>query len=414
MAAESLSAVSGLPPAPAAPPAGPAGRPVINAVGLTKVFRDFWGRPKAAAVNGIDFAVHPGEVLGFLGPNGSGKSTTVKLLLGLLYPTAGGLSVFGQVPTDVQTKKRIGYLPEETYLYKYLTAAETLDFFGALFNLPPDVRRTRTRQLLEQVGLTHAAHRPVGEFSKGMARRIGLAQALVNDPDLVILDEPTSGLDPIGCMEVKEIIRLLARRKKTVILCSHLLADVEDVCDTVLIMYGGRIRARGPLKALLTVEDKTRIIAPALTPATLARVMAILNEAAPAGSVSVDQPTVNLEDFFLDVVQKARAETIETAGVVAGGKIADFLAAGETAKSGLERLAELAHAPAAEPPAPVPVAPPPAPADVAKLKGLAQSEPPAPPPAPTAPPAPAAAAELTAAEKAERNRRLQELLGKKS
>ena len=186
------------------------------------------------------------------------------------------------------------------------------------------------------------------------------------------------------------------------------------MCDTVLIMYGGRIRARGPLKALLTVEDKTRIIAPALTPATLARVMAILNEAAPAGSVSVDQPTVNLEDFFLDVVQKARAETIETAGVVAGGKIADFLAAGETAKSGLERLAELAHAPAAEPPAPVPVAPPPAPADVAKLKGLAQSEPPAPPPAPTAPPAPAAAAELTAAEKAERNRRLQELLGKKS
>ena len=195
---------------------------VVEAAGLTKVFKDFWGRPKAHAVNGIDFTVKQGQVFGFLGPNGSGKSTTIKMILGLLYPTRGSLKVFGKDPQDVEIKSRIGYLPEETYLYKYLTAFETLEFFGALFGQPPEMRHERSKQLLEMVGLAHAYNRPVGEFSKGMARRIGLAQALVNDPDLVILDEPTSGLDPIGCREVKDIIRILASRGKTIILCSHL------------------------------------------------------------------------------------------------------------------------------------------------------------------------------------------------
>ena len=172
---------------------------VVSAVGLSKVFKNFWNKPKAKAVNDIDFEVRRGEVFALLGPNGSGKSTTVKMLLGLLYPTAGRLSVLGRSPRAVESKRQIGYLPEETHLYKHLTAFETLDFFGALFGLSAEERKNRADQLLEMVGLSHARNRAVGEFSKGMARRIGLAQAMINDPEFLILDEPTSGLDPIGC-----------------------------------------------------------------------------------------------------------------------------------------------------------------------------------------------------------------------
>src|SRR5437764_5175398 len=201
----------------------PAGRipspPTENVVvvrGLTKVFKDFWGRPKAKAVDNVDFEVRPGEVFGLLGPNGSGKSTTVKMLLGLLYPTKGHIEVFGHSPRHVATKSRIGYLPEESYLYRYLSSHETLDFFGKLFTLSDEQRQQRSEQLLEMVGLTQTRTRAVGEFSKGMQRRIGLAQALINDPDLIILDEPTAGLDPIGCREVKDLIIALARRGKAV------------------------------------------------------------------------------------------------------------------------------------------------------------------------------------------------------
>lgn len=375
----------------------------IEAVGLRKVFRDFWGRPKAAAVNGIDFSVRQGEVLGFLGPNGSGKSTTVKMLMGLLYPTSGSLRVFGRSATHVHTKMRIGYLPEETYLYKYLTAAETLDFFGSLFQLPADVRRSRARQLLDQVGLSKSAQRPVGEFSKGMARRIGLAQALINDPDLVILDEPTSGLDPIGCREVKDIIKLLAQRHKTVILCSHLLADVEDVCDSVMIMYGGKIRARGNLRELLTEGDKTRIVTPALTPEMVARIMTVLNESLPPGSCQVDAPTMSLEDFFLDVVRQARSESVATAGAEAEGKIAAFLRGEAEPKSGEALLAALS-APEAAPAPAVPAPAPPPRVDEKRLEALSQEEEPkaAPPPAPVR--------EQTPEEKAAAAKRIQDIL----
>src|ERR1043165_5348708 len=177
---------------------------VVSVQGLTKVFKDFWNRPKARAVDAVDFEVRRGEVFGLLGPNGSGKSTTVKMLLGLLYPTKGHIEVFGQSPRHVATKARIGYLPEESYLYRYLDSRETLEFFGNLFTLPKQDREQRAEQLLEMVGLTGVRTRAVGEYSKGMQRRIGLAQALINDPDLVILDEPTAGLDPIGCREVKD------------------------------------------------------------------------------------------------------------------------------------------------------------------------------------------------------------------
>ena len=300
---------------------------VVEAVGLTKIFKDFWNRPKARAVNGLDLSIKKGEVFGLLGPNGSGKSTTIKMILGLLYPTRGELRVFGQDPQRVSIKSRIGYLPEETYLYKYLTAFETLDFYGALFGLDADQRRERASQLLEMVGLAHAVDRPVGEFSKGMARRIGLAQALINDPDLVILDEPTSGLDPIGCREVKDVIRLLASRGKTVILCSHLLADVQDVCQRVVVLYGGQIRAQGLLSDILREEDKTQIITPRLSEKTVAELKDFLAAHGVGGldRVSVDHPGRDLEDFFLEVVRQATEQKVSTAGAHAPGAMPGYL-----------------------------------------------------------------------------------------
>lgn len=306
---------------------------IVSAVGLAKEFKDFWGRPKAKAVNDIDFEVRQGEVLGLLGPNGSGKSTTVKMLLGLLYPSAGRLTVFGKSPRDVETKRLLGYLPEESYLYKHLTAMETLDFFGALFNLSAAERKSRSAQLLEMVGLAHAKYRQVGEFSKGMARRIGLAQAMVNDPSLLILDEPTSGLDPIGCKEVKDLIKLLKKRGKTVIVTSHLLSDVEDVCDRVVILYGGKIRATGTLNELLTIKSSTRIVAPQLPPQATERLLALLREELKGESFVVDSPRMTLEDFFLDVVDKAKSESLETSGATSGGHIAEYLSGGAAQES---------------------------------------------------------------------------------
>ena len=308
--------------------------PVVSAVGLTKVFRDFWNRPKARSVNDIDFEVHQGEVLGLLGPNGSGKSTTVKMILGLLYPSAGKLSVMGKSPRAVETKREIGYLPEESYLYKYLTAEETLDFFGSLFNLSKAERRSRIDQLLDMVGMAHARHRRVGEFSKGMARRIGLAQAMINDPSFLILDEPTSGLDPIGCKEVKDLILMLKKRGKTVLVTSHLLSDVEDICDRVIILYGGKIRATGTLNELLTVKNENRIVTPELSPAATEKILKILRTELKDESFTFDHPRRSLEDFFLNVIEQAKAADVETAGVVSGGKIADYLSAHDEDETG--------------------------------------------------------------------------------
>ncbi|MBO4490768.1 MAG: ABC transporter ATP-binding protein [Lentisphaeria bacterium] len=343
--------------------------PVVSAVGLLKIFRDFWNRPKAKAVNDIDFEVREGEVLGLLGPNGSGKSTTVKMLLGLLYPTGGRLTVFGKSPRDVSIKKRIGYLPEETYLYKYLTAFETLDFFASLFNLSKADRTKRCEQLLDMVGLAHARNRPVGEFSKGMARRIGLAQAMINDPALLILDEPTSGLDPLGCREVKDLIQMLKKRGKTVIVTSHLLSDVEDVCDRVIILYGGKIRAQGALNDLLSIEKKERITTPALPPDVMKKVLAVLRENLKDDEFRVDHPRMSLEEFFLDVVNKARVEHVETFGARSSGHIAEYLSAGSEEKNAdgalLDRLAGRV---------PEPAAPEPEKVDAAKEKEKAEEK----------------------------------------
>jgi ABC-2 type transport system ATP-binding protein len=369
------------PPSPAANPKS--AEVIVSVRGLTKVFKDFWNRPKARAVDNVDFEVRQGEVFGLLGPNGSGKSTTVKLILGLLYPTKGHIEVFGHSPRHVQTKSRIGYLPEESYLYRYLNSRETLDFFGNLFHLPRGERNNRTEQLLEMVGLGKVQTRVVGEFSKGMQRRIGLAQALINDPDLVILDEPTSGLDPIGCREVKDLILALARRGKTVLLSSHLLADVEDVCDRVVIYYGGKIQAMGTLKELLTKPDTLRITTPVLPRETLERVLEIIRQDAAADKVRVDNPTQNLESYFLDVVQQARQAAAETSGAVSGARVAAYLRADVHEQTATEKILERLALP--ETARPVAQPPPAARAEPAvneqKLETLTKAAEPATPPA---------------------------------
>jgi ABC-2 type transport system ATP-binding protein len=383
---------------------------VVAVRGLTKVFKDFWGRPKARAVDNIDFEVRRGEVFGLLGPNGSGKSTTVKMLLGLLHPTRGHIEVFGKSPRHVATKARIGYLPEESYLYRYLNSRETLEFFGNLFHLPPGERRQRTEQLLDMVGLTQTRTRAVGEFSKGMQRRIGLAQALINDPDLVLLDEPTAGLDPIGCREVKDLILALARRGKTVILSSHLLSDVEDVCDRVVILYGGRIQAEGTLKELLANRDAVRITTPALPRARMEQVLALIRQDVAEERIRIDNPTQNLESYFLEVVAKARQGAADTSGAVSGGQVAAYLRGEAEARPATEKILDRLTAPVAPT---APAAPAVAPArelavNQARLDALARPEEPA--PAPSAPVETKQAAAPEDLSKA--NEKLSSLLGK--
>ncbi|MHC4696924.1 MAG: ABC transporter ATP-binding protein [Planctomycetota bacterium] len=299
--------------------------PIVQTAGLCKTFRDFWRRPRVEAVKDLSFEIKPGEVFGLLGPNGSGKTTTIKMLLGLLYPTRGRISVFGKSPTDVSVKARIGFLPEESYLYRFLVAQETMEFYGRLFRLPARIRDDRSERLLDMVGLRHEARRRVGEYSKGMARRIGLAQALINDPEFLILDEPTSGLDPVGARQIKDVIRELGRKGKTILLSSHVLSDVEDVCDRVTILYGGQQRAAGALGELLQERNVTQITAPSLLPETVEKLRDLIRRLEQKDVMGISHPRQRLEDFFLRIVEEAQAARVRTSGATAGGEIPDFL-----------------------------------------------------------------------------------------
>jgi ABC-2 type transport system ATP-binding protein len=309
----------------------PAGEAVVTLQRVSKVFKDFWMRDRARAVDSISLEIRPREVFGLLGPNGSGKSTTIKMILGLLKPTAGRISVFGKLPTDVATKRRIGYLPEESYLYGFLNARETLDYYGKLFELDSATRRRRIDELLDMIGLTNAQFRPVREYSKGMQRRIGIAQALINDPDLLILDEPTTGLDPIGTRQIKDLIIELGRRGKTILLSSHLLADVEDCVDRMVILYGGVIRAQGTCDDLLTRQATMSIETDPLDDATLSKIDEIIRIRSDGQKAvqRVSKPRQKLEELFLEIVEKARSEQINTSGATAGGVTASFLKASE-------------------------------------------------------------------------------------
>src|SRR5215467_7200647 len=238
---------------------------VIETRALSKTYRDFWGRPKVRALKALDLEVKRGEVFGLLGPNGSGKTTTIKLLLGLLFPTEGQALIFGKDATDVSKNQRLGYLPEESYLYRFLNAEETLDFYGRLFDIPHDVLESRIDSLIKTVGLDRARKRQLKEYSKGMTRRIGLAQALINEPELILLDEPTSGLDPIGSRDMKDMIIKLKSEGKTVVMCSHLLADVQDVCDRIAILHDGELKVLGKVQDLLSIQEQTQFTATGLS-----------------------------------------------------------------------------------------------------------------------------------------------------
>ena len=298
---------------------------IVQTVGLTKIFRDFWGHARVVAVDSLDLEIYPRQVFGLLGPNGSGKSTTIKMLLGLLFPTRGWARVLGQHPGNVKTNARIGFLPEESYLYPFLNARETLDFYGRLFSLTYQQRRQRIESLLEMVGLAGVSRRPIGEFSKGMTRRIGLAQALINDPDLLVLDEPTAGLDPIGTRQIKDLITHLAQRGKTVLLCSHLLADVEDVCDRVCILYGGKVQDRGGVNELLARTDMTQIRTSQLSNECLTEIKNVIHTYNSDCEIEIQTPRDRLEDYFLRIVSQAQAAEVETSGAVMGSGVSDFL-----------------------------------------------------------------------------------------
>ncbi len=296
----------------------------IETIALTKVFPDWWGRSKVIAVDNLNLQIGHNEIFGFLGPNGSGKTTTIKMILNLLYPTRGQALVFGGNCGEPEVSSRIGYLPEESYLYRYLTARETLDFYGRIFGLPRDVRRDRIETLLDMVGLAGMGNRPVGTFSKGMARRIGLAQALINDPDLLILDEPTSGMDPMGTRQMKDLFVELARRGKTILLCSHLLADVEDICDRIGILYGGKMQVEGSVKELLQHKDRTEIHTGRLSESALAQIRGILKAA--GHDCDVRRPMDKLETYFVNIVNKALEQKQSTSGAGVGTGISGFLA----------------------------------------------------------------------------------------
>ncbi len=277
--------------------------PAVAVRGLTKVFPIPFRRTRLVAVRGLDLEVAPGQVYGLLGPNGSGKSTTLKIILGLVAPTTGSTSIFGRDSREVGSREAVGFLPENPYFYKYLTGAETLRFYGKLCGLRGAQLKTRTAELLELVGLQEARDRRLGGYSKGMLQRIGLAQALIQKPRLVVLDEPTAGVDPAGSRDIRDLILDLKRRGITVLLSSHLLAQVQEICDRVGILAHGVLVREGRVEDLLAIEDQTELILQNATSVVLAQIAALV-ESSPARLVETRQPQTTLEQLFLRATQQ--------------------------------------------------------------------------------------------------------------
>ena len=274
--------------------------PAISIQNVTKVFPIPFKRERLVAVNNLSLTVEPGQVYGLLGPNGSGKSTTMKIVLGLVTPTAGKTEIFGRDSTRVESREEVGFLPENPYFYKFLTGMETLLFFGKLCGLTGARLRERARELLALVGLEDAADRRIGGYSKGMLQRIGLAQALVQEPRLLVLDEPTAGVDPAGSREIRDLILDFKKRGLTVLLCSHLLSQVQEICDCVGILHQGRMVREGRLDELIAIETQTELILENASPELLADLQSRI---AAGGARVIEQrkPQQNLERYFLEV-----------------------------------------------------------------------------------------------------------------
>ena len=274
--------------------------PAISIQNLTKVFPVPFKRERVVAVRDLSLTVEPGQVYGLLGPNGSGKSTTMKIVLGLVAPTSGTTQIFGRDSALVESREAVGFLPENPYFYKFLTGLETVRFFGKLCGLSGRRLEERARELLALVGLEDAADRRIGGYSKGMLQRIGLAQALVQEPQLLVLDEPTAGVDPAGSREIRDLILDFKKRGLTVLLCSHLLSQVQEICDRVGILHQGRLVREGRLEELISIENQTELILENASPELLADLRARV-AASGAAVVEERQPQQNLERYFLEV-----------------------------------------------------------------------------------------------------------------
>jgi len=282
----------------------------IEISGLIKDFSVGLRGVKLRAVDNLNLRIEPGQVYGLLGPNGSGKSTTIKIILGLLEPTAGTCRVFGVPGTKVEARLDVGYLPESPYFYRHLTGRELVQFYGRICGLGGASLKPRAAEVIAWVGLTDAADRRVSTYSKGMLQRIGLAQALVHDPRLVILDEPTAGVDPVGAAAISELILKLKAQGKTVLITSHLLAQIEDICDRVAILDRGRLLLEGAVHDLVGKTDRQALVVEKLSAGDLSDLQAWL--AARGRTLeSVEQPRARLDRIFLDRVGRSEASTTE-------------------------------------------------------------------------------------------------------
>jgi ABC-2 type transport system ATP-binding protein len=274
--------------------------PAISIQNLTKIYPIPFKRETVTAVNDLSLTVEPGQVYGLLGPNGSGKSTTMKIVLGLVTPTSGRTEIFGRDSTTVESREDVGFLPENPYFYKFLTGSETLHFYGKLCGLSGSRIRERTRELLKLVGLENAADRRLGGYSKGMLQRIGLAQAMIQEPRLLVLDEPTAGVDPAGSREIRDLILDFKKRGITVLLCSHLLEQVQEICDRIGILDRGSLIREGRLDELISIQDQTELILENASPELLADIQAAIAKSS-AKLIEQRKPQKTLERYFLDV-----------------------------------------------------------------------------------------------------------------
>ncbi|MCH7226021.1 ABC transporter ATP-binding protein [Haloferula sp. A504] len=273
--------------------------PAVEIENLTKVFPAHFGGRPVRAVDRVSIRIEPGEVYGLIGPNGSGKSTTMKALLGLVAPTSGTCRIFGADSLAVDSREQVGFLPENPYFYKHLSGAETLRFYGKLCGLRGKSLEARVDELLELVDLVEARDRRLGGYSKGMLQRIGLAQALVQEPRLVILDEPTAGVDPIGSRQIRDLVLALRERGITVFLCSHLLEQVQEVCDRVGIIFRGRMIREGRLEEMLSIEDQTELVLRDARPELVEEIRRLIEAADGAELVRAGRPRTTLERLFL-------------------------------------------------------------------------------------------------------------------
>lgn len=287
---------------------------VVEVNNLTKVYRKFFSTREVKAVDNLSFHIKRGEVYGFLGPNGAGKTTTIMLLMGFLKPTSGTIHLLGKKPTHVGVKERIGFLPEESYFYKFFNADEILDYYGSLFTMDQKLRRRRIDELIEMVGLKEARKRRIREYSKGMQRRIGIAQSLINDPEFIILDEPTSGLDPIGTQEVKDLIVNLKRAGKTILMSSHILADVQGVCDRIILLHQGKLIIEGPTREILSKKGHVKIEVQDAAGTAQNRILEFAEQNG-IKITSMGTSTITLEEFFVRSIKSLRSQT-ESAGML--------------------------------------------------------------------------------------------------